>query len=104
MKLLIKKQQESHENAKICYICQEKFENIYLRNKKFCKVGDHCHYTKKYRGSLHSICNLKYRVPKEIALVSHKGSNYDYNFIIEKIAQKLKKNFFGLGENSEKNT
>ena len=27
MKLLPKEQQESYENAKICYICNEKFEN-----------------------------------------------------------------------------
>ena len=26
MKLLTKEQEESYENAKICYICQEKFE------------------------------------------------------------------------------
>ena len=26
MKLLTKEQQESNKNAKICYICQEKFE------------------------------------------------------------------------------
>ena len=32
MKLLIKEQQESYENAKICYICQEKFENKYLKD------------------------------------------------------------------------
>ena len=30
MKLLIKEQQESYGNAKICYICKEKFENEYL--------------------------------------------------------------------------
>ena len=28
MKLLTKEQQESYENAKICYICKEKFKNI----------------------------------------------------------------------------
>ena len=33
MKLLTKEQQESYENAKICYICQEKFENIFERQK-----------------------------------------------------------------------
>ena len=27
MKLLTKGQQESYKNAKICYICKEKFEN-----------------------------------------------------------------------------
>ena len=30
IKLLTKKQQESYENAEICYICKENFENRYL--------------------------------------------------------------------------
>ena len=34
MKLLTKEQQESYENRKICYICQEEFENKYLKDKK----------------------------------------------------------------------
>ena len=34
MKLLTKDEEESYENAKICYICQEKFENKYLKYKK----------------------------------------------------------------------
>ena len=33
LKLLPKKQQESYEKAKICYICKEKFENKYLKEK-----------------------------------------------------------------------
>ena len=64
MKLLIKEQQESYENAKICYICKEKFENKYLKVKKY-KVRDDCHCTWEYRGARHSICNLKYNVPKK---------------------------------------
>ena len=76
MKLLTKEQQESHENAKVCYICKEKFEIKYLKVKKYCKVRDHCHYTEKYRGAAHSICNLKYNIPKKISIVFHKGSNY----------------------------
>ena len=66
MKLLTKEQQESCENATICYICKDNFENKYLRDKKHCKVKDHCHYTEEYRSAAHSICNLKYVVPKEI--------------------------------------
>ena len=27
MKLITKEQQESYKNAKICYICEQKFEN-----------------------------------------------------------------------------
>ena len=49
MKLLTKEQQESYENAKICYDCREKFENRYLKDKKHCKVRNDCHYTGEYR-------------------------------------------------------
>ena len=49
VKLLTKEQQESYESAKICYICKEKFENKYLKNKKYRKVRNHCHYTGEYR-------------------------------------------------------
>ena len=38
MKLLTKEQQESYESAKVCYICQEKFENKYFKDKKYGKV------------------------------------------------------------------
>ena len=38
MKLLTKEQQESYENAKICYIGKEKFENKYLKDKIFLKL------------------------------------------------------------------
>ena len=46
-KLLTKEQQESYENAKICYICKEKFKNKYLKDKEYRKIRDHCHYTGK---------------------------------------------------------
>ena len=44
MESLTKDQKESYENAKICYICKEKFDNEYLKDEKYCKVTDHCHY------------------------------------------------------------
>ena len=62
MKLLTKEQQEWYKNEKICYICKEIIEMEYLKDKKYCKVRDH--YTGEYRGVAHSICNLKYSVPK----------------------------------------
>ena len=58
MKLLAKEQQESHENGKICCICKEKFENKYVKNRKYCKIIDHCHYIGRYRCAAHSTCNL----------------------------------------------
>ena len=66
MKLLTKEQHVSYENAKICYICKKNLKiNIYLKERKYCKARDYCHYTGEYRGAVHSICNLKYSLPKK---------------------------------------
>ena len=35
MKLLTKGQHKSYENAKICYICEEKFRNKHLKDEKY---------------------------------------------------------------------
>ena len=68
--LLTKEQQESYENAKICYIRKEKLENKYLKNKQYGKVRGYCYYIVKYRGAMYSIYNLKYSVPTKILIVS----------------------------------
>ena len=57
MKLLTKEQQESYENAQICYICKEKIKVIYLKVKRIIKL---------LGGATNSICNLKCNVPKKI--------------------------------------
>ena len=62
---LTKEQQESYENANICFIFKEKIEKKCLKDKKYCEVRDHCHYTGEHRGALHSICNVKYSVPEK---------------------------------------
>ena len=55
IKLLTNEQQESYENAKFCYICKENFEDKFLKEKKYRKVRDHCHYTGKYRRAVHNM-------------------------------------------------
>ena len=72
-----------------------------MKDKNNRKVRDHCHYTGKYRDAAHSICSLKYGVPKEIPLVFHNGPNYDYHLIIKQLAEELKKQFTSLGKNTE---
>ena len=47
---------------------------------------DHCHYTGKYTGATHTICNLKFNVPSEIPVVIDNGSNHYYHFIIKELA------------------
>ena len=96
-----KNQKKSYENAKICYICKENFENNYLKDKKYRKIRDHCHIG-EYRGAAHSICNLKYIAPKKVPIVFHNGSKYDYHFIIKELPEEFKKQFPCLRENTQK--
>ena len=43
----------------------------------------------KHRGAAHNICNLRYRIPKEIPIVFHNGSTYDYHFIIKELVKEF---------------
>ena len=98
---LTDKKKESYENQKICHICEKEFSTDNI-DKKYHKVRDHCHYTEKYRGAAHNNCNLSYKIPKEIPVVFHNGSTYDYHFIIKQLAREFKGNFECIGENTEK--
>ena len=70
---------------------------------KHYKTKDHWYYTRKYIGAAHVACSKKYKTPKEITLVFHNGSTYDYHFIIKELAKEFKGQFECLGENTEKN-
>ena len=83
MNLLTNKQHKSYENT------------------KNYNVRDHCHYTGEYRGAARSICNLKYSTPKEVTVIFDNGSNYNYGFIIQKLAEKFEGQFNCLGENAQ---
>ena len=51
----------------------EEFNGIKFHgvSKNYGRVRDHCYYTGKYIGTAHSICNLRYKTPKEIPAVFH---------------------------------
>ena len=102
---LTDKENKSYEKQKVCYICKKEFstdENDKNAFKLYHKVRDHCHYTGKFRGAAHSICNLRYKTPKEISIVFHNGSTHDYHFIINKLAKEFDGQLECLGENTEK--
>ena len=75
-----------------------KKRNLYYTKK----VRDHCHFTGKFRGAAHSICNLHYKVPQELPVKIHNGSVYDYHFLIKELAEDVKGEFECLGEKKEK--
>ena len=93
------KEKICYNEQEICYICKKEFDN---NDKKHYKVRDHCHYTGKYRGAAHNIYNLRYKVPREIPVIFHNDSIYDYHFIIKELVKEFDGNFKCLGENTEK--
>ena len=92
-----------YNEQKIYYIYKEKFcldknDKNYANRKK---VKDHCHNTGKFRGPAHSICNLKYKIPKEIPIIIH-NATYDTHFIINQLAIEFKGELNCIGDNMEK--
>ena len=96
---LTKNEEENYNNQKVCYICKKEFDKS---DKKHYKVRDHCHYTGKYRRAAHNICNLRYKIPKEMPIIFRNGSTYDYHFIIKELVKEFEGNFECFGKNTEK--
>ena len=92
---LTKEEKDNYNKENICHICKKDFNND-------IKVKDLCHFTGKYRGAAHNMCNLRYKIPKNIPVIFHNGSTYDYHFIIKELACEFDGNFECLGENTEK--
>ena len=83
---------------KVCNICKK--DLVFIMTKSIIK--HHCHYKGKFRGAVHSICNLRCETTKEIPIVFLNGSTYDYHFIINKLAKEFDGQLECLGETTEK--
>ena len=98
MMLLTNEENESYIKQEVCHICKkEKKIDLKITIKR-----DHCHYTGKYRGAAHNACNLNHKASKEIPIVFHNDSTYDYLFINKELAKEFNAQFECLGKNSEK--
>ena len=56
-----------------------------MKDKKYRRVRDHCHYKGDNRDTANSICNLKCSVVKEVLIVFHTGSFF---FCLSKKSQQ----------------
>ncbi|KYN23492.1 hypothetical protein ALC57_04090 [Trachymyrmex cornetzi] len=77
MEALSKQQWEAYRTATRCHICEKPFASNDTR------VRDHCHLTGRYRGPVHTNCNLNYKNSYTIPVVFHNLSGYDAHFIIK---------------------
>ena len=93
-----KEQQIDHDNAQYCYICKK----VFGAKKKHITIRDHNHYTGEYRGAAHVICNLRYSTQVDIPVYLHKGSKYDFDLIISKLAKEFKSEMKCIPQNTNK--
>ena len=97
-----KRAEEISQKYKNLLHLRKEFEDKYLNDKKYCKVGDHHLCTGKYWGAAHSIYNLIYSLSKDTLAAFHNGLNYGYRFILKGLAEEFEKKFSCLVENTQK--
>ena len=90
-----------NKGATAFYICGKTLLKKLNKDKNFQKVREHCHFTSKYRGAAHSICNLRFNMPNKILAVFHGGLNYNYHLIVKELANKFEEQLECLVENKE---
>ena len=79
--MIFRKEEEERFNRETkCWICKGEFND-----DKDIKVRDHCHFTGKYRGAAHKICNLKYRIPNFTPIAFHNLAGYDSHLFIKEL-------------------
>ena len=64
-------------------------------------MRDHCHFTGKYRGAAHNICNLQFKKPKFTPVIFHNLSGYDSHLFVKNLG-KSEGNIKCIPNNEEK--
>ena len=100
---LTQEENNRYNEQEICYKCGENFcmdkdDKDYINKKK---AKNHCQYTGKFREATYSICNLKYKVPKEIPIIIH-NATYDTHFMLNQLAIEFNGELNCIGDNTEK--
>ena len=81
---LMEKEWRRYKCSTKCHICYKSF------TPKNPKVRDHCHYTGCYRGPAHRNCNLRYRIPSYILVITHNSAHYDTHLFIKELGKHFK--------------
>ncbi|CAB4026565.1 uncharacterized transposon-derived [Paramuricea clavata] len=76
--------ERDYNSSERCHLClglpSPDSDSIYQ------KVRDHCHFTGKYRGAAHSICNLRASKPNFIPALFHNLEGYDEHLFLPSLA------------------
>ena len=77
---LTPKEMDRYKRSERCHICFKPFK------EDNPKVRYHCHYASRYRGHAHMKCNLQYKIPSYIPIMSHNLSGYNTHLFIKELA------------------
>ena len=83
--IMTQKDKEDFENNINCRFCEKEIISE--------KVRDHCHFTGKYRGPAHNVCNInvKQKDSNFIPFAFHNFSNYDCHMFFKRLVDFKKK-------------
>ena len=83
-----------------CIFCNQPLD---WNDKNNPVARDHCHFSGKFRGAGHGVCNINAPKQSKIYIYMHNGSNYDNHFVISALsANKKTKNIEIIGNTKEK--
>ena len=72
------KEEENVRSSNTCWICEKLIDDDEI-------ITDHCHITRKCRGTGHWSCNANLKMTKEVFIIYHNLKDYDSNFIMKVI-------------------
>ena len=64
-----------YDNSTLCHIYNKELGEDRVRN--------HCHLSGEFRGAVHNVRNLKYKLPTFFSVVFHNFSGYDSHLFIK---------------------
>ena len=81
--IITKEDKEDFENNNICRFCVKELID---------KIRDHCHLTGKFRGHVHSKCNVNVKQSRSnfFSVILHKFSKYDCHLFYKTLLDKKK--------------
>ena len=88
-----------YDLQKECFACGEEFT---FNHEKGCKVRDHCHFTGKFRGALHNVCNLKAKRSWRIPIFFHNLSSFDSHLFVKELSDDGNTNVNAIPENEQR--
>ena len=77
--VMTQKEEDLFQQSNNCWICKKIIDN------EDEKVRDHCHITRKLRGSAHWNCNINFQLTKKISVIFYYLKGYDSHLIFSEL-------------------